>query len=343
MVNLFNLCQPFKGFVFMPIFSATAVAHPNIAFIKYWGNRDSRLRIPLNNSISMNLAGLQTTTCVSFRAEMEMDVLNLNRTPIYGKALERVSNVLDVVRKMSGLPFSAEVVSTNNFPTGAGIASSASAFAALALAGSCAAGMSLSEPELSRLARLGSGSAARSIPGGFVEWQAGEGDADSIAFSIAPAGHWPLVDLVAIVQSGPKAVGSSEGHALAGASPLQSARVQDASRRLAACRKAIQTLDFEALAWVVEQDSNMMHAVMMTSNPPLFYWEPASVAVMKRVPQWRMEGLAACYTMDAGPNVHVICAAEHAGEVFKRLERIPGVSQVLSATPGGPAQIISAP
>jgi diphosphomevalonate decarboxylase len=322
--------------------SATAIAHPNIAFIKYWGNRDSRLRIPVNNSISMNLAGLQTKTRVHFRSEMERDILNLNRVPVYGKALERVSGILDVVRQMSGLPLCAEVVSENNFPTGAGIASSAAAFAALALAASSAAGMEISEPELSRLARLGSGSAARSVPGGFVEWQAGEGDADSIAFSIAPPEYWPLVDLVAIVQSGHKSVGSSEGHALAAASPLQAARVQDVSRRLALCRRAIQTLDFETFAWVVEQDSNMMHAVMMTSTPPLFYWEPASLAIMKLVPQWRAEGWAVCYTMDAGPNVHVICEAQHAGEIRRRLERIQGVGQILSATPGGPAQILTA-
>jgi diphosphomevalonate decarboxylase len=236
----------------------------------------------------------------------------------------------------------AEVVSQNNFPTGAGIASSAAGFAALAMAASRAAGLHLSEPELSRLARRGSGSASRSIPGGFVEWQAGEGDLDSFAFSIAPPEHWALVDLVAIVQVRQKSVGSSEGHALAGASPLQTARVQDVARRLATCRKAIQTQDFEMLAAVVEQDSNLMHAVMMTSAPPLFYWEPASVALMKMVPQWRKEGLAVCYTMDAGPNVHVICEASAAGEIHQRLAAVAGVSQILSAAPGGPARILDA-
>lgn len=325
----------------MSNYTATAIAHPNIAFIKYWGNRDARLRIPVNGSISMNLAGLVTQTRVTFRTEHETDVLNLNRVAVYGKALERVSLMLDLVREMAGLHLPAEVVSANNFPTGAGIASSAAAFAALALAATQAAGLHLSEAELSRLARRGSGSAARSIPGGFVEWKAGESDQDSVAFSIAAPDHWGLVDLVAIVQAGQKAVGSSEGHALAGASPLQMARVQDASRRLDLCRSAILHCDFDALAQVIELDSNLMHAVMMTSTPPLFYWEPASVALMKRVPEWRRAGLAVCYTLDAGPNVHVICAASAAAEARGQLLQVAGVEQVLIARPGGPARLVS--
>jgi len=320
--------------------SAVAVACANIAFIKYWGNRDSRLRIPVNGSISMNLDGLFTQTRVTFRPEHEVDVLNLNRQIIGGKALERVSTILDLVRAQARLPLFAEVVSENNFPTGAGIASSAAAFAALSLAATCAAGLNVSEAELSRLARRGSGSAARSIPGGFVEWQAGESDLDSYAFSIAPPAYWDLVDLVVIVQADEKQVGSSEGHALAWASPLQEARVQDAPRRLNICRKAVLERDFDALAGVVEQDSNLMHAVMMTSNPPLFYWEPASLSVMKLIPQWRESGLAVCYTLDAGPNVHVICQADAAVEAQNRLEAIPGVKKILKASPGGAARIV---
>jgi diphosphomevalonate decarboxylase len=319
------------------LLTASAVACANIAFIKYWGNRDARLRLPLNSSISMNLEGLVTQTRVSFRPEQEKDLLNLNQQIVVGKALERVTALLDLVREAAGFRLCAEVVSRNNFPTGAGIASSAAGFAALALAASRAAGLALSEPELSRLARRGSGSAARSIPGGFVEWQAGDSDATSFAFSIAPAGHWALVDLVAVVAPGEKAVGSSEGHLLAGASLLQAARVQDTPRRLAVCRKAILTRDFEALATIIELDSNLMHAVMMTSTPPLFYWEPASLLLMKLIPQWRQAGLPVAYTLDAGPNVHVICLSEARETIKTRLLQIPGVRQVFSASPGGPA------
>jgi diphosphomevalonate decarboxylase len=323
-----------------PPLSATALAHPNIALIKYWGNRDSRLRIPANGSISLNLAGLHTQTQVTFRPEQECDILNLNRQPVAGKALARVTAILDRVRELSGLRLFAEVVSANNFPTGAGVASSAAAFAALALAASRAAGLELSEPDLSRLARRGSGSAARSIPSGFVEWQPGDSDLNSYAFSIAPPQHWDLVDLVAIVQAAEKPVGSSEGHSLAGASPLQAARVQDAPRRLSQCRAALLARDFDALARLVELDSNLMHAVMMTSTPPLFYWEPASLALMKLIPRWRQSGLPVCYTLDAGPNVHVLCPAPVAPQVRQYLEQISGVSQILTATPGGPARLL---
>jgi diphosphomevalonate decarboxylase len=324
----------------MPDLSAIAMSCANIAFVKYWGNRDARLRLPLNGSISMNLAGLNTRTRVTFRPEQERDILNLNTRPVAGKALERVSALLDLVRDMAGFRLNAEVVSENNFPTGAGIASSASAFAALALAASRAAGLALSEAELSRLARRGSGSAARSIPAGYVEWQAGETDRDSYAFSIAPPEHWALVDLVAVVQAGEKPVGSSEGHALAGASPLQLARVQDAPQRLSRCRRAILERDFTSLAGLVELESNLMHAVMMTSSPPLFYWEPVSLELMKMIPHWRLAGLPVCYTLDAGPNVHVICLAEAEQAIRRQLEQVKGINRILRATPGGPARLI---
>ncbi|KAA0255947.1 MAG: diphosphomevalonate decarboxylase, partial [Chloroflexi bacterium] len=216
--------------------SATAQAFSNIAFIKYWGNRDNELRLPVNGSISMNLDGLFSRTTVSFQPSLPFDELIINGREVVGKGLERVSYILDLVREKAGVKMNAEVMSENNFPSGAGIASSAAAFAALALAGSKAAGLDLSERELSVLARRGSGSASRSIPGGFVEWQMGEGDEDSFAYSIAPPDHWNLIDCVAIVSSVHKKTGSTEGHAIAGTSPLQNARVADAPRRLEICR-----------------------------------------------------------------------------------------------------------
>jgi len=320
--------------------TATAEAHPNIAAIKYWGNRDNNLRIPSNGSISMNLDGLYTRTTVSFQPSLALDELVINGREVTGKGLERVIVILNEVRALAGLKLKAEVISENNFPTGAGIASSAAAFAALALAASKAAGAERSERELSILARHGSGSACRSIPGGFVEWHPGETDADSFAESIAAPGHWDLVDCIAIVSAGHKATGSTEGHALAGTSPLQAARLADAPRRLALCRNAILARDFEAMANIVESDSNIMHAVMMTSSPALFYWEPATLAVMNAVSAWRQGGLPAFYTIDAGPNVHVLCPRENAGEVTKRLRAISGVSNVLTAGVGGPARLI---
>ena len=320
--------------------SATAVASPNIALIKYWGNKDPVLHIPSNSSLSMNLTGLQTRTQVTFEPRLSLDQLVLNGKPVSGPIYKRVSAFLDRIRILAGFPTHALVVSENNFPMGAGIASSASAFAALALASSRAAGLNLSERDLSRLARTGSGSACRSIPGGFVEWQAGSTDVDSYAFSIAPADHWDLCDCIAIISQTHKPTGSQEGHSLADTSPLQPARVADTPRRMALARMAIQERDFEALASVVEQDSNMMHAVMLTSQPILFYWQPATLQIMQAVTAWREEGLPVFYTIDAGPNVHVFCNHTDAEQVTSRLNQIPAVERVIQAGPGGPAHLV---
>jgi diphosphomevalonate decarboxylase len=324
----------------MSTYTATAQSSPNIAFIKYWGNRDSALRLPVNGSISMNLDGLFTRTTVSFQPSLALDELVINGHEVTGKGLERVSGILDIVRQSAGIALRAEVVSENNFPTGAGIASSAAAFAALALAATRAAGLEWPESAISRLARLGSGSASRSIPSGFVEWKMGTGDEDSFAVSIAPPEHWDLADCVAIVAAGHKSTGSTEGHALAATSPLQAARVADAGRRLEICRRAILERDFATFANIIELDSDMMHAVMMTSQPQLFYWKPATLAVMETVRSWRRDGLQAAYTIDAGPNVHVICPQAEMARLAALLREIPGVADVLQARAGGPARLL---
>ena len=320
--------------------TATAQASPNIAFIKYWGNRDNTLRLPMNGSISMNLDGLYTRTTVSFQPSLPFDELIINGHEVTGAGLERVSYILDIVRGMANIHERAEIISENNFPSGAGIASSASAFAALALAGSKAAALDLGEQELSRLARRGSGSASRSIPSGFVEWQAGTSDEDSFAFSIASPEHWKLADCIAIVSTSHKKTGSTEGHYIASTSPLQSARIADAPRRLDLCRNAILNRDFDAFASIIELDSDMLHSVMMTSTPALHYWKPASLDVMQSVRQWREEGIQVCYTVDAGPNVHVICPETEAHIIDQRLRELKGVENILVARAGGAARII---
>ena len=319
----------------------TAYAHPNIAFIKYWGNRDDALRLPVNGSVSMNLAALRTKTSVTFRDDLkDGDVLTVNGQEVTGASLNRAAKFMDEVRRLSGEERFAEIVSENNFPMGAGIASSASAFAALALAGSAAAGLDLSERDCSRLARMGSGSACRSVPGGFCEWLYGSGDADSVSVSIAPAEHWDLTDLIAVISGEHKKVGSSAGHGMAATSPYQNARVADAPARIEKCRTAILNKDFAALAEVSERDCLLMHAVMMTSTPPLLYWEPASIALVKGVKAWREEGIPCFCTLDAGPNVHILCPSEAADEIRSRVERVPGVKDILSSGPGGKAALL---
>jgi diphosphomevalonate decarboxylase len=321
--------------------TATAIAHPNIAFIKYWGDLDADLHIPANPSLSMNLGGLHTRTQVTFEPDLPGDALTINDQTESGPALARVSRFLDRVRQLAGISSFARVESENNFPAGAGIASSASAFAALALAASSAAGLELRERDLSRLARTGSGSACRSVPDGFVEWQAGSSDQDSYAYSIAPASHWELVDCIALVSEGHKPVGSLEGHTLAPTSPLQSARLAGAAERMQRCRQAILGRDFEGLASVTELDSNLMHAVMITSDPALIYWQPATLSVMRAVMELRKKGVPACYTLDAGPNVHVISEAGYCEQVMSEVGGLPGVKRTLRAVPGGPARLES--
>ncbi len=320
--------------------TATAIAHPNIAFIKYWGNRDAALRIPLNGSISMNLAGLETRTTVRFDESLSSDRFFLNGQALAGKPLQRVSTFLDEIRRLANQPQFAQVESKNNFPLGAGIASSASAFAALALAGSQAAGLELTEKDLSRLARLGSGSAARSVPGGYVEWQAGYSDADSFAYSIAGPEYWNLVDLIAIVDPLEKVTGSSEGHDLAATSPLNPLRQSGVNERLAICREAILKRDFAAFAEVVEEDSNWTHAVMRTSDPPLYYWRPETEVILWQVLAWRKAGHAICATVDAGPNVHIMALENEIAWLKAELAQIQGIKDLILARPGSGAVLV---
>lgn len=319
-----------------------ARSHSNIAFIKYWGNRDEALRLPANGSISMNLAGLDSEVSVSFDPDLGHDLLTLNGNPQTGQPLDRVTRHLDHIRRLAGVTTRAIVTSSNNFPTGTGIASSASAFAALTVAACAALHVTMTETELSVLARLGSGSASRSIPGGFVEWYMGNDHQSSFAQSIAPATHWELRDIIAVLSTEHKPVGSTEGHRIANTSPLQNARVADAARRLEVCRKAILGRDFDALAEIIELDALMMHAVMMTSRPCLIYWHPETLAIIGAVRQWRSEGLACAFTIDAGPNVHVICESKHSEAVGRRLRAFPDVKTVYCAPPGGPTEVIPA-
>jgi diphosphomevalonate decarboxylase len=314
---------------------------PNIAFIKYWGNRDDVLRLPMNASMSMNLDGLYAETTVAWDEQRAHDSLTLNGEEQVGKPLERVATHLDVMRQRLGLSAHARVISVNNFPTGAGIASSAAAFAALTLAATAAAGVQLSERELTTLARRGSGSAARSIPAGFVQWVAADTHEGSYAESVAGPEHWNLVDVIAVVSREHKAVGSTQGHPSAKTSDLQEARVAGAEARLLMCRQAVLSRDFSTFAEVVEHDSNLMHAVMMTSRPPLFYWLPPTLTVMDAVRHWRVDGLRVCYTLDAGPNIHCICEGEDAIEVRNRLMNMSGVVQVIQAHPGGAAHLVN--
>lgn len=321
--------------------AATARAHSNIAFVKYWGNSSHRLRLPANSSLSMNLDRLHTTATVQWSSDDDSDSVTINGAPADDAALRRVSEHLHLLRRRFKTKMFARVQSRNNFPMGAGIASSASSFAALTLAGAAALDEELSERELSTIARRGSGSAARSIPSGYVEWFAADSHELSYAETFVDYDYWDLADVIAIVSRAHKRVGSTAGHAAADTSILQKTRIDNAPQRLNEVKNAIVNRDFERFARAVEEDSNLMHAVMMTSRPALFYWQPTSLAVMNAVRQWREEdGIQVCYTLDAGPNVHCICVKEDAEKVKTRLGEMSDAIEVLSASAGRGAFVL---
>ena len=328
---------------------ATCRAGSNIAFIKYWGVAGGAegLNIPLNNSISMTLADAHTTTTVAWDDSgcLPEDSVAIDGVQLVGASAERIVAHLDRLRDLVGVSDRARVVSNNNFPMASGIASSASGFAALTVAGAAALGLRLDATRLSAVARRGSGSASRSLLGGFVEWERGWGGGESESSSLLDSGsvarqlhsedHWALRDVIAIVSAGAKRVSSSSGHRLAATSPLNTARTRCVGTWLETVRQAIAERDIGLLGPILELDALAMHGVMMTSSPSLLYWQPGTLEVLQAVRAWREdEGVPVYFTIDAGPNVHLICEAEIAAEVERRVGALPAVGRVLVSGPG---------
>ena len=319
---------------------ATIRAGSNIAFIKYWGVDDGAINLPQSNSISMTLADAHTTTTVAWLDGLQAttDDITLDGVRLDERKAARLVRHLDRLRALAGVDYRAQVVSHNNFPMASGIASSASGFTALTVAGCTALGLDLDLTRLSALARLGSGSASRSLFGGFVEWERGVDDVTSVAHQLHGADHWALYDLVAVVSSAEKAVSSEGGHGLALSSPLNRGRIDFVNSVLPAVRQAIADRDLARLGPIIEQDAIAMHAVMMTGTPSLFYWQPGTLEIIQAVQRWRADGLQAYYTIDAGPNVHVICAAADVATVETQLTALPAVQRVIVSRPGGGPQ-----
>jgi diphosphomevalonate decarboxylase len=318
---------------------ATANAGSNIAFVKYWGIRRDRPEdpTPLNTSVSMTLEAARTTTTVEFSEDYQGDTCTINGRGAPPEAAERVQRVLARVRRLAGNQHYARVESVNHFPTSVGLASSASGFAALALAAAEAAGLPGTPETLVPLATLGSGSACRSLHGGYVLWAPPEDDpqTDSSVLQLAREDDWDLVDLVAIVSKRKKSVSSLQGHLLAWTSPLLEGRISSMGELVPRVKKAIQDQDLLALGEAMEADALCMHAVMMTSRPPLLYWEPPTVGLLKRVAELRIQhGLPCYFTIDAGPNVHVITLPERAEEVAAGMRAAEGVKEILRCPVG---------
>jgi diphosphomevalonate decarboxylase len=320
----------------------TARANVNLALVKYWGKRDPGLNLPATGSISITLEGLAVDARVAFGVG-DTDRLEIDGEPASGEEATRLARFLDLLRAEAGRRDPASVVTRSTVPRGIGLASSAAAFAALALAGSRAAGLRLEAPALSALARRGSGSASRSIYGGFVEWRRGERSdgRDSFAEPLAPPEHWDVRVVVAVTDPGRKAVSSRDGMARAAASPFYPAWVAAAEADLATARDAIRARDLEALGLLAESNALRMHATGLTARPPLLYWRGATIECMHRVWALRSEGTPAFFTIDAGPQVKVLCEPGVAARVAAALADVPGVVRVLTSAPGRGAEVLA--
>ncbi len=320
---------------------ATAIAHPNIALIKYWGKLDSRRNIPAVGSISITLDSLATTTSVTFDRGLADDefILDGRSQP---SRLDRVRRCLDLIRERGeGAPF-ASVVSRNNFPTAAGLASSASGFAALVVAADRALGTGFKPDVLARLARRCSGSAARSIFGGFVELSLDREAGTTTTRTILDAEDWPLRVVVAVTSVAEKKVGSTEGMGLSErTSPYYDAWVEGADGDLAIAREGILRRDFEAVADISEHSCLKMHAVAMGARPGLLYWNGTTVDCMRLIRDLRRRGTAVFFTVDAGPQVKAICLPDDVGSVATALGQVPGVVEVMTCGLGAGARVVS--
>jgi diphosphomevalonate decarboxylase len=315
-------------------------ARTNIALVKYWGKRDPRLNLPAVGSLSLTLAGLATRTELRFDPALAADQLFLDGKLAAGKPLERVSNFLDLVRARAGFPHRAAVRSANNFPTAAGLASSASGFAALALAATRAAGLEDDPRALSQLARVGSGSAARSIFGGFVLLHRGEraDGADCFAEHIA---DWDLRLVLGVAGEGPKSTLSTDGMAhTAETSPYFRAWVDAHPADLVDARDAVLRRDLPALGEVAERSCLRMHASALAARPGIVYWSGATVEGFHAVRALRASGTGAWFTNDAGPHVKALCAPADAEQVAAALAAVPGITRTIVCAPGGPATVI---
>ncbi len=324
------------------ISSKTAVAHPNIALAKYWGKRSFGHNLPAVPSLSVTLAGMSTRTTVTFDDALATDELVLNGKPAAGDEVARVTGLLDRVRSRTGNTRRARVESANDFPTASGLASSASAFAALATAACAAAGLDLDRSTLSDLARRTSVSAARSLFGGFCELRAGrEGDESLSAAEVAAKDHWDLAVVVAVTREGPKDVGSTEGMKHTSmTSPYFPGWVDAAPALFDTVKRGLLARDFSIMGPAVEQSALAMHAAALAAAPATIYFTGATVEAVLEVRRMRQSGLEGYLTIDAGPHVKVVTRGSDAAAVAARMEQVPGVLRTIVARPGDGARVV---
>lgn len=323
----------------MSAYAAVARAHTNIALIKYWGKKNQELIIPANDSLSVTLDHFYTDTKVEFDAALTADEFYLNHA---AKDATAITRFLDLVRAKANLSLNARVESINHVPTQAGLASSASAFAALALAASHAAHLDLSAKQLSQLARRGSGSACRSIFGGYVQWYGGSDDASSYAAPLAQQPTWDLRMIAVVVNAHTKKISSRQGmQRVVATSPYYPAWVKQTTADLAALKEAIAANDFVRFGQIAQSNAMKMHALNLSATPPFNYFEPASLKAIAVTEELQANGVACYYTMDAGPNVKIICQAADEARIRAALAPYFDQKQLLSAGVGPDAHLLT--
>ena len=317
-----------------------ARAHTNIALIKYWGKANQKLILPATSSISMTLAAFYTDTQVEFDDSLAADSFTLDGELQSAKAAARVSAFVDLVRERAGMHTFAHIASVNHVPTAAGLASSASAFAALAVAASDAAGLKLTPTELSRLARRGSGSASRSIFGDMVIWHRGTDDKSSYAEPLAMNPQLDLRMIAVVVDDMPKSIGSRVGmQRTVATSPYFPAWVTANEAAAREMQTALTAGDMPTVGALTERSAMMMHASTMAANPPFTYLQPVSLALFNFAAELRATGLQVYATADAGPNVKLLTTAQDAAAVLQQVQAKFNVKAVMSG-PGPAARII---
>nr|WP_300002986.1 diphosphomevalonate decarboxylase [Tissierella sp.] len=318
---------------------AKARAHANIALIKYWGKSDEELSIPMNSSLSLTLDTFFTETEVEFTDRISHDLFYLNGIEDLD-TLPKISKFLDLFREAQKIDKRAIVKSYNHVPTAAGLASSASGFAALAAAANSASGLNCASKELSTFARKGSGSATRSIYGGIVEWEKGFNNETSFAKKI-DAANWDIGMVIVVVNSSKKKISSREGmKSTVLTSPLYASWAEESEKDLLAIKEAIFKQDFETMGEITERNALRMHATMLGAKPPIIYFQPKSVLVMQRVEELRESGIPCYFTMDAGPNVKILCRLSQSEIIKKRLLEDFNEEEVIISAPGPSVKII---
>ncbi|MDE0130004.1 MAG: diphosphomevalonate decarboxylase [Gammaproteobacteria bacterium] len=321
------------------VMQGSAIAHPNVALVKYWGKRPARGNLPAMGSLSLSLGFLATRTTVRFDPDGGQDTLTLNGRR-NSRDLKRMQDCLAPLRRRAAGSGSATADSRNDFPTGAGLASSASGMAALALAGASALGLADDLDLVGRSAMAGSGSAPRSLHGGVVLLSIDPEGSWSCKSLLRPE-EWPLKVAVAVTQTGPKQTDSRSGMELTRrTSPFYRAWLGSQKADLEDARRAVAQRDFGRLAELSEGNCLRMHAAAMGATPPLMYFNGATVECMHRVRALARDGRPVFFTVDAGPQVKAVCLAGVFDEVCDALGQVPGVQQVLGGELGGGARLI---